>query len=169
MFFYKPGVTLSHPGRCSNTVGHSTRHKTSWRRPRYCSADTNHPDHPPAGEGVWRCHVPFREGHSACADGPGPPSCGVRDFHALPDLLNVHARTPTRGTGTVPCHYCHPDTAGRPPPSPQDQGRNAGRQRHVPPSHSVLPTVFDHCTPRFKGERRLPRPYTHVHHPSLQL
>ena len=32
---------------------------------------------------------------------PGPPSCGVRDFHALPDLLNVHARTPTRGSGAT--------------------------------------------------------------------
>ena len=82
---------------------------------------------------------------------PEPPSCGVRDFHALPDLLNVHARTPTRGSGTVPHYYYHPDTAGRPPPSPQDQGRNPGRQRHAPPSHSVLPTVLDRCT-RDSGE-----------------
>ena len=82
---------------------------------------------------------------------PGPPSCGARDFHALPDLLNVHACTPTRGSGTIPHYYYHLDTAGRPPPSPQDQGRNPGRQRHAPPSHSVLPTVLDRCT-RNSGE-----------------
>src|SRR6185437_5447719 len=68
-------------------VEHSTRRKTSWRRPHYCSADTYHPDPSPAGEGVRRCHVSFREGHSACMGDPGAPPCGVRDFHALPDLL----------------------------------------------------------------------------------
>ena len=26
--------------------------------------------------------------------------------------------------------------------------------------HSVLPTVFGHCTPRFGGKRRLPRPHS---------
>ena len=81
---------------------HSTRYKTSWRRPHYCHADINHPNTPPPGEGVWRCHVPFREGHSACADGPGPPSCGVRDFHAPPDLL-VRTLAPRPG-GPGPSH-----------------------------------------------------------------
>ena len=99
---------------------------------------------------------------------PGPPYCGVRDFHALPDLLNVHAHTPTRGSGTVPHHYCHPDTAGRPPPSLRDQGRNSGRQQHAPPSHSTLSTVSNHCTRDLREDDDFCAP-THVHRPSLQL
>ena len=51
--------------------------------------------------------------------------------------------------------------------SSQDEGRYPGRLRRTPPSHSVLPTVSDHCTPRFRGERRLPRPYTRVRRPLL--
>ena len=113
------------------------------------------------GRGLAMSHALPRGALCMRGRDPGPPSCGVRDFHALPDLLNVHARTPTRGSGTVPHYYYHPDTAGRPPPSPRDQGRNPGRQRRAPPSHNVLPTVLDHCTPRFKGKRQLPRPYTH--------
>ena len=46
--------------------------------------------------------------------------------------------------------------ARRPAQSSQDQGRYPGRLQHPPPSHSVLPTVSDHCTPRFRGKRRLP-------------
>ena len=31
---------------------------------------------------------------------------------------------------------------------------------HAAMPHSVLPTVFGHCTPRFGGKRRLPRPHS---------
>ena len=47
--------------------------------------------------------------------GPGPPRA--------PGPSSVHARTPTRGSGTVPRHYYRRDTAGRPPPSPQDKDK----------------------------------------------
>jgi len=49
----------------------------------YCSADTDHPDSPPTGEGVRRRHVSLREGRPArngqspgpspLFRGPGPP------------------------------------------------------------------------------------------------
>ena len=34
----------------------------------------------------------------------------------------------------------------------QDEGRNPGRQRRTPPSHSILPTVSDHCNPAIQGK-----------------
>src|SRR6185312_5864998 len=48
----------------------------------------------------------------------------------------------------------------RPARCSQDQGRYPGRLRRTPPSHSVLPTVSDHCTPRFRGKRQLPCPHS---------
>ena len=40
----------------------------------------------------------------------------------------------------------------RPAQSSQDRGRYPGRLRRPPPSHSVLPTVSDHCTPAIQGK-----------------
>ena len=131
--------------------------------------------HPPPGpisrwgRGPTMSRVLPRGALSMHGRDPGPPPRGVRDFHALPDLLMC---TPAlRPGGPGPSHAIA--TTG----TLQDGRRhlhgtkdeNPGRQRHAPPSHSTLSTVFDHCTPRFKGERRLPRPYTHVHRPSLPL
>ena len=42
--------------------------------------------------------------------------------------------------------------AWQPAQSSQDQGRYPGRLRRTPSSHSVLPTVSDHCTPAIQGE-----------------
>jgi len=75
--------------------------------------------------------------------GPGLPR--------VPGPSSVHARTPTRGSGTVPRHYYRWDSAGRRAQSSQGQGRSPGRQRRAPPSHSTLSTVFDHYT-RDSGE-----------------
>ena len=135
---------------------------------RSCSADTDHPDSPPTGEGVRRCHVSFREERSSHTVGvPDLPLLSeVRDLHVSPGSSSVHARTPTRGSGAVPRHYCRRNTAGRSAQSSRNQGRNPGRQRRTAPSHSVLPTVSGHCTPRFRGGRRLLCP-THVRCPSL--
>ena len=36
------------------------------------------------------------------AEAPDPPR-GVRDFHVPPGPPNVHASTPTRGSGTAAC------------------------------------------------------------------
>jgi hypothetical protein len=44
--------------------------------------------------------------------------------------------------------------------SSQNQGRNLGRQRRAPPSHSVLLTVSNHCTLRFRRKRRLLYPHS---------
>ena len=73
----------------------------------YCSADSDHPDTPPAGEGVRRRHVSFREGRPVQnGQSPGPSPLGVRDFHVSPRPSSVHARTPTRGSGAVASYYC---------------------------------------------------------------
>ena len=104
----------------------STAGAAVWCRPHYYSADINHPNSPPAGEGVWRCHVSFREERSSHTIGvPDLPLLSeVRDLHVSPGPSSVHARTPTRGSGTVPRHYYRQDTAGRPAQSSRDQGRN---------------------------------------------
>ena len=95
---------------------------------------------------------------------PGPP--------------NVDAGTPSRGSGAAAC----PATAGvrktltyraHETPSRHLQGlaerrrdlrrpRTISRTTATPDAtpHSVLPTVFGHCTPRFGGKRRLPRPHS---------
>ena len=118
-----------------------------------------------------RTHLPLGKGSDdvTCPSERGPQHARARPqtsplwgpgLPRAPGPSSVHARTPTRGSGTVPRHYYRRDTAGRPAPSPRDQGQNPGRQRHAPPSHSTLPTVFDDCTPRFKGKRRLPYPHS---------
>ena len=42
--------------------------------------------------------------------------------------------------------------ARQPAQSSQDQGRYPGRLQRPPPSHSVLPTVSDHCPPAIQRE-----------------
>ena len=81
---------------------------------------------------------------------PGPPSCGVRDFHAPPDLL-VRTLAPRPG-GPGPSHAI--TTAG----TLQDDRRNLRGTKDETQDDSdarrlttVLPTVFDHCT-RDSGE-----------------
>ena len=107
--------------------------------------------HFPLGKESNDITYPSKKGTQHVRVGPQTsPSWGPGLPHA-PGPSSVHTRTPTRGSGTVPRHYYRQDTAGRPPPSPRDQGRNPGWQRRVPPSHSTLPTVFDHCT-RDSGE-----------------
>jgi len=143
------------------------RGKTSWRRPRYCSADINHPDSPPAGEGVRRCHASFQEGRSArTGRDPGPPPYGVRDFHALLDLLVC---TPAlRPGGPGPSHAI--TTAE----TLQDDRRNLrGTKDGTQDDNDArrLPTVhFLQCPttiPRdLRGNDDFHIP-THVHRPSL--
>src|SRR6185312_4105594 len=98
------------------------------------------------------------------------PPRGVQDFHVPPGPPNVHASTPTRGSGTAAC----PATAGarrtltcrsHETPSRHLQGLAghdaifAGRRTIsrtsaslVAMPHSVLSTVSDHCTPAIRGE-----------------
>ena len=76
---------------------------------------------------------------------PGPPSCGVRDFHAPPDLLvrtlaprpggpgQSHAITTAR-TLQDDRHNLH---------GTKDETQDDSNARRLP---TVLPTVFDHCT-----------------------
>ena len=99
---------------------------------------------------------------------PGPPSCGVRDFHAPPDLL-VRTLAPRPG-GPGPSHAI--TTAG----TLRDDRHNL-RGAKTEPRTTATRAAFPQYTfysvrplyPRFKGKRRLPRLYTHVHRPSLQL
>ena len=104
-----------------------------------------------------------------CGRGPGPPSCGVRGFHALPDLL-MCTLAPRPG-GPRPSHAI--TTTGM----LQDGRRHLhGTKYEIQDDSDVrrLPTVYflQYSTtvpPRFKGKRRLLYPPTHVHRPSLQL
>jgi len=76
----------------------------------------------------------------------------ARRRHASPGPSSVHTSTPTRKSGAIPRHYYHRNTAGRTAQSSQDEGRHPGRQRRTPPSHSVRPTVSDHCNPAIQGK-----------------
>src|SRR6185436_18224636 len=61
------------------------RRKTRWARhcSRSCSADTDHPDSPPTGEGVRRCHVSFRKERSS-------HTVGVLDLPLLSEVRDLH-------------------------------------------------------------------------------
>ena len=166
---HRPRSPLCHPSRCSSTVGIQCGTRQVGAAPVTVLPTSIAGPISRWGRGPTMSRVLPRGALSTHGRDPGPPPRGVRDFHALPDLLMC---TPAlRPGGPGPSHAI--TTAG----TLQDGRRhlhgtkdeNPGRQRHAPPSHSTLSTVFDHCTPRFKGERRLPRPYTHVHRPSLPL
>src|SRR6185437_10930157 len=94
--------------------------------PRYCSADSHHPDHLPLGKGSGDVTCPSKKSTLHARAGPRTSLLWGPGLPRAPGPSSVHARTPTGGSGTVPCHYYHPDTGGRPPPSPRDQGRNPG-------------------------------------------
>ena len=166
---HRPRSPLCHPSRCSSTVGIQCGTRQVGTAPVTVLPTSIARPISRWGRGPTMSRVLPRGALSTHGRDPGPPPRGVRDFHALPDLLMC---TPAlRPGGPGPSHAI--TTTG----TLQDGRRhlhgtkdeNPGRQRHAPPSHSTLSTVFDHCTPRFKGERRLPRPYTHLHRPSLQL
>ena len=91
------------------------RHQTSWRRPRYCSADSHHPDHLPLGKGSGDVTCPTERSTLHARAGsrtsllwgpglpraPGPSKCarphsdqGVRD-RPTPLLSPGHCRTAT--------------------------------------------------------------------------
>src|SRR6185312_11437132 len=116
--------------------------------------------HLPLGKGSDDVTCPSERGAQHARERPRTSPLWGPGLPRAPGPSSVHARTPTRGSGAVPRHYYRRDTAGRPAPSPRDQGRNPGRQRRTPPSHSALPTVPDHCTPRFRGKRRLLCPHS---------
>ena len=162
---------------------------------RHYAADTDHSYPPPTGEGSGDATCPSKRGaqHAwteprispleesgtstrppdllVCTPalrpgGPGPPRAPPPLEHAGP--------WPAGPTERHVWRTDHPTATTTPPAwvgrrsarSSQNQGQNPGRQRRAPPSHSVLPTVSNHCTPRFRGKRRLTCP-THVHRPSL--
>ena len=99
---------------------------------------------------------------------PGPPSCGVRDFHALPDLLMCTPALRPGGPG-----LSHTITITR---ILQDGRRHLhGTKDEIQDDSDVrrLPTVhFLQCpttVPRDLGENDDFHAPTHVHRPSLQL
>ena len=103
--------------------------------------------HLPLGKGSDDVTCPSERGTQHARARPRTSPLWGPGLPRAPGPSSVQARTPTGGSGTVPRHYYRRDTTGRPAPSPRDQGRNPGRQRRTPPSHSTLPTVSDHCTP----------------------
>ena len=152
------------------------RHKTSWRRPRYCSADTHHPDHLPLGKESGDVTCPSKRSTLHARAGPRTSLLWGPGLPRAPGPSNVHARTPTRGSGTVPHYYYHSDTAGRPPPSPQDKDKiqDDSDVRRLPTVHflqcsTTVPAIQGRtttsaplysCTPplltTIKGEGGLP-------------
>ena len=101
------------------------RHKASWRRPRYCSADIHRRTHLPLGKGSDDVTCPAKRGTQHARARPRTSPSWGPGLPRAPGPSNVHARTPARGSGTVPRHYYHWYTTGRPPPSPRDQGRKS--------------------------------------------
>src|SRR6185503_556818 len=139
------------------------------------------PDPPPAREGVRRRHVPLKEGRSALAAGVSDlPLEGSGNSVCLPDLLVRAPALHSGGSGIATCRWSmqDPDLQGpRGTIMPrledctpysddhaarwgwQDAGAISARPRTTATPdampHSVLPIVFNHCTPRFGGKRRL--------------
>ena len=99
---------------------------------------------------------------------PGPPSCGVRDFHALPDLLMCTPALRPGGPG--------PPLAITTAGTLQDGRRHLhGTKDEIQDDSDVRrpPTVhFLRCSttvPAIQGRTTTSIPPTHVHRPSLQL
>ena len=97
---------------------------------------------------------------------PGPPSCGVRDFHALPDLLMCRPALRPGGPG--------PSLAITTAGTLQDDRRNLRRTKdEIQDDSDVrrLPTVYflqyPTTVPRNSGENDDFHAPTHVHRPSL--
>src|SRR6185437_14067997 len=120
------------------------------------------------GRGPTMSRVLPRGALSTHGRDPGPPSCGVRDFHALPDLLVC---TPAlRPGGPGPSHAI--TTVG----TLQDDRRHLrGTKDEIQDDSDAhrLPTVhFLQCSttvPRDLGENDDFHTPTHVHRPSLRL
>ena len=99
---------------------------------------------------------------------PGPPSCGVRGLHALPDLLACTPALRPGGPG-----LSHTITITR---ILQDGRRHLHWTKdEIQDDSDVrrLPTVhFLQCSttvPAIQERTTTSAPYIHVHHPSLQL
>jgi len=109
---------LRHPGHCGGTVEPATRDETRpaqspllFLQLRLTGLDLiirMAPGPPSAGEEVRCRHGPLEEECPSPAAGVPDPPRGVRDLHVPPGPPNVHASTPTRGSGTAAC----PATAG---------------------------------------------------------
>jgi len=116
---------------------------------------------------------------------PGPPKCtrqhsvqGVRDRHAPhrhwctqdPDLQGPRNITTPRLEDCTPHSDDHAASWGW-----QGAGAISARSRTIPGTtampdampHSVLSTVFDHCTPAIWGKTTTSHSPAHVHRPSL--
>ena len=135
-----------------------TRDKTARHCSCYCSADTDHPDSPPTGEGVRRRPVSFRERRSAHTVGAPdlPPFQRSGASTSPPDLLVC---TPAlRPGGLGPSRAI--TTAG----TLQDDRHNPRRTKDEIQDDSDarrLPTVYflqypTTVPPQFRGKRRLP-------------
>ena len=104
----------------------------------YCSANTDHPDWPPTGE-------------------------GARDLHVSPGPSGMHARTPTRGSGAVPRHYYRQDNR-RNLRRTKDEIQDDSDARRLP---TVYFLQYPTTVPRNLGENDDFYALTHVHRPSL--
>ena len=110
---------------------------------RYCFAYTDRPDSPPAGEGVRRRHVSFKEGRSAHTNGVlDLPPRGVQDLHVSPGPPSVHARTPTGGPGAA----TRPTAAG--------VCRTLVRRAHRTPPRRIWKTIHQPRPRRLQGHCR---------------
>ena len=140
------------------------------------------PGPPPAWEEVRCRHGPLEEGCPSLAAGvPDLPPRGVRDLHVSPEPPSVHIRTLSRGSRTAACpsaagvrkaltrrahgtphlENCTPysddhsacrgwQDAGAISARPRTMARTIATPNAMP--HSVLSTVFDHCTPTIRGK-----------------
>ena len=137
---------------------------------RSCSADTDHPDSPPTGEGAGDVTCPSGRGahHTRSESRTFLLLSEVRDLHVSPGPSSEHACTPTRGTG--------PSRAITTAGTLQDERRNPHRTKDEIQDDSDarrLPTVYllqyPTTVPRDSRENddfHGPCP-THVRRPSL--
>jgi len=139
-----------------------------------------------------------RDAPSLAARSPDLPPRGVRDLHVSPGPPSVHDSTPSRGSGTAACpaaagvrkiltrrahgtphlENCTPysddhsaykgwQDAGAISARPRTMARTIATPNAMP--HSVLSTVFDHCTSTIRGKTATSVFPTHVSRPSLCL
>ena len=103
------------------------------------------PGPPPAREGVRCRHGPLEEGCPSLAAGvPDLPPRGARDLHGMPHLENC---TPYSNDHSA---YRGWQDAGAISARPRMMARTIATPNAMP--HSVLSTVFDHCTPTTRGK-----------------
>ena len=153
------------------------RHKTSWRRPRYCSADTHHPDHLPLGKGSGDVTCPSKRSTLHARAGPRTSLLWGPGLPRAPGPSNVQARTPTGGVRDRPTALLpsgHYRTTGAISAGPRTKSRTIAMRAAFPQytSYSVRPLYpaiqgrtttsapLHSCTPplltTIKGEGGLP-------------